>query len=409
MTTAWRNPTGLETARTRLRGRQSHAVRGARPAPAAVALDDAGRPQRQRQVDAAAGDRRTDASGRRRSPLARRATPRAGSSGLAQRLLYEGHAAGWKDSLDRARESGAAGGARRTRRRRRRPRRPTRARRSRTTGAPAFRAAVGRAAPAAFAGPPVVGAAPAVAARRARHRARRRRPADAGRTLLDAHLAARRLRAGHASRDPCSRCRAHRRRWCRAWASGRNGVPARPPTGVFGRAVLGVPARPAPGDALARRAGTDRGVLPAGDQPVSRCRSARTRKLLRADRAGHRLGRRAAGEPARAAAAVRRRPRRRHPRADGARPGPAAGADRRQGAGALARHRRCRWCCWRRWPGCSSGCPADATHVVLAASLLLGTPILSWLGAIAAALTLGARAAARRCWRCWCCRWRCRC
>jgi len=40
--------------------------------------------------------------------------------------------------------------------------------------------------------------------------------------------------------------------------------------------------------------------------------------------------------------------------------------------------------------GLQFGLPADAT-AVLAASLTLGTPILSWLGAIAAALTLGAR------------------
>ncbi len=37
------------------------------------------------------------------------------------------------------------------------------------------------------------------------------------------------------------------------------------------------------------------------------------------------------------------------------------------------------------------GLPADATGVLIA-SLLLGTPILSWLGAIGAALTLGSRA-----------------
>jgi heme exporter protein B len=40
--------------------------------------------------------------------------------------------------------------------------------------------------------------------------------------------------------------------------------------------------------------------------------------------------------------------------------------------------------------GLQFGLPADAI-AVLAASLALGTPILSWLGAIAAALTLGAR------------------
>lgn len=40
--------------------------------------------------------------------------------------------------------------------------------------------------------------------------------------------------------------------------------------------------------------------------------------------------------------------------------------------------------------GLQFGLPADAI-AVLAASLALGTPILSWLGAVAAALTLGAR------------------
>ena len=40
--------------------------------------------------------------------------------------------------------------------------------------------------------------------------------------------------------------------------------------------------------------------------------------------------------------------------------------------------------------GLQFGLPADAI-VVLAASLAIGTPILSWLGAVAAALTLGAR------------------
>jgi len=40
--------------------------------------------------------------------------------------------------------------------------------------------------------------------------------------------------------------------------------------------------------------------------------------------------------------------------------------------------------------GLQFGLPADAI-AILAASLALGTPILSWLGAIAAALTLGAR------------------
>lgn len=43
--------------------------------------------------------------------------------------------------------------------------------------------------------------------------------------------------------------------------------------------------------------------------------------------------------------------------------------------------------------GLQFGLPADAI-MVLAASLAIGTPILSWLGAVAAALTLGARGGA---------------
>ena len=50
----------------------------------------------------------------------------------------------------------------------------------------------------------------------------------------------------------------------------------------------------------------------------------------------------------------------------------------------------CRWRCWRRCSGCSSTCPADAL-VVLTCRLLIGTPALSCIGAIGAALTLGVR------------------
>ena len=46
---------------------------------------------------------------------------------------------------------------------------------------------------------------------------------------------------------------------------------------------------------------------------------------------------------------------------------------------------------------------------MLAAALLLGTPILSLLGAIGAALTLGAARRAAACLRCWSCRCTCRC
>ena len=65
----------------------------------------------------------------------------------------------------------------------------------------------------------------------------------------------------------------------------------------------------------------------------------------------------------------------------------------RQGGGALARSPACRWSSPRRCSACCSTC-AGGDRRRSSLSLVLGTPVLSLLGGLGAALTLGLRSGA---------------
>ena len=107
-------------------------------------------------------------------------------------------------------------------------------------------------------------------------------------------------------------------------------------------------------------------------------------------RGRHPLDRRAPRLPAVARPPVPGRPRGRHPRHPRPRAAAARGAGGAEGAGPLADHRPAAGASPRRCSALTLSLPAPA-YPWLVASLAVGTPALSFLGAIGAALTVGIR------------------
>ena len=109
-------------------------------------------------------------------------------------------------------------------------------------------------------------------------------------------------------------------------------------------------------------------------------------------RAWRGVGGRPAGLRARAGTPVRRGLRGRHARAAGAEPAAAAGPDLCARCWRTGWSPASRWSSSRRCWDCSSICPARP-WACMTFGLLFGTPVLSMIGAVGAALTLGARGA----------------